>query len=323
MSFNCSFFKTIDNRDKAYLLGLMVNDISLNSKITINKSSIPKGFITAMAMDQDNYTFTNTEIIIDSQQMVNDITEQLLTHEMPDISDDLIYHFIRGIFESVGSISPKRRFCVFSVPKNKVAPIAKLCKPTRIDDENSLVFEGTTAVDFLSKLYDSLDSNDETFSHTSCDIYLDYIGCKGSGIPVCEFIKIVPTAFSPSKGRATDEGYDLHLISVDKQISAITTRYDTGLIIVPPDNWHVEVLPRSSLSNSGYMLANSVGLIDESYRGSIKVVLTKIDPSAKDLELPFKAVQIVLRKSYHFLCDEASSIKDQTDRGSGGFGSTN
>ncbi len=30
--------------------------------------------------------------------------------------------------------------------------------------------------------------------------------------------------------------------------------------IQPEEGWHVEILPRSSLSNSGYMLSNSVGL---------------------------------------------------------------
>ncbi len=46
------------------------------------------------------------------------------------------------------------------------------------------------------------------------------------------------------------------------------------------------------------MLSNSVGLIDSSYRGTLKVTLTKIANDAEDIKLPFKAVQMVLRKMF-------------------------
>jgi dUTP pyrophosphatase len=146
------------------------------------------------------------------------------------------------------------------------------------------------------------------------------IGYKDS-IPSCLCVKTRSDAIIPSKSRATDEGYDLTLISVDKVISKMTTRYDTGIKTQPPPGYHLELLPRSSLSNSGYILANSVGLIDCPFRGSLKVVLTKIDPDMPDLTLPFKCMQMVLRKNIHFLVDEVTEI-DDTARGSGGFGST-
>ncbi len=50
-------------------------------------------------------------------------------------------------------------------------------------------------------------------------------------------------------------------------------------------------ITKKFLSNSGYMLSNSVGLIDSSYRGTLKVTLTKIANDAEDIKLPFKAVQ--------------------------------
>ncbi len=44
-------------------------------------------------------------------------------------------------------------------------------------------------------------------------------------------------------------------------------------------------ITKSSLSNSGYMLSNSVGLIDSSYRGTLKVTLTKIANDAEDIKI--------------------------------------
>ncbi len=61
---------------------------------------------------------------------------------------------------------------------------------------------------------------------------------------------------------------------------------------------HVEILPRSSLSNSGYMLSNSVGLIDSSYRGTLKVTLTKIANDAEDINCPLKLCKWSLEKMF-------------------------
>ncbi len=72
----------------------------------------------------------------------------------------------------------------------------------------------------------------------------------------------------------------------------------------------------------GLYVINSVGLIDSSYRGTLKVTLTKIANDAEDIKLPFKAVQMVLRKNVHYICEETEEL-DDTERGEGGFGSTN
>jgi dUTP pyrophosphatase len=68
------------------------------------------------------------------------------------------------------------------------------------------------------------------------------------------------------------------------------------------------------------MLANSVGIIDASYRGSIKVVLTG-DDSLGGLSLPFKGFQLILRKLEEADVVEVDDL-DATVRGDGGFGSS-
>ena len=166
---------------------------------------------------------------------------------------------------------------------------------------DGIQFVGTNAVDFLGK-----------------------IKCL-ENVPVCKFAKLSNSAVKPFKKFASDEGYDLVVIDIDKKISDSTYRFDTGLAVEPPDGYHVEILPRSSLSNTGWMLANSIGLIDSSYRGSLRIVLTKVDPQGleyKDL-LNTAVAQAVLRKNVHY---EFEQIKPEnltsTKRGSSGFGST-
>lgn len=47
--------------------------------------------------------------------------------------------------------------------------------------------------------------------------------------------------------------------------------YDTGLEIAPEEFHHTLVLPRSSISKTNLFLRNSIGLIDNGYRGTIKL----------------------------------------------------
>jgi dUTP pyrophosphatase len=183
----------------------------------------------------------------------------------------------------------------------------------------NVLISGINAIDLLSKIYDNLTTSDDIWNLSDYSMYLEMLGYSGS-IPRCKFTS-TKNAIVPSKIRASDEGYDLWLISIDKKISDYITRFETGIRVQPEVGYHVEILPRSSLPQNGYMLGNSIGLIDPGYTGTLKVTLVKIDPRAPDLTLPFKAVQMVLRKSNHFLLKHVDSL-DNTNRGEGGFGST-
>ena len=143
---------------------------------------------------------------------------------------------------------------------------------------------------------------------------------------VCD-IQLHPTDFphevvTPQKAHGSDVGHDLSAIGVAKQISAMTALYETGVSVCPPDGYYVQILPRSSLSKSGYVLSNSVGIIDPSYRGTLKIALTKIDPSAPAIEFPFRCAQMVLSPYVHFKVNPVETL-NVTQRNDGGFGSSN
>ena len=127
-------------------------------------------------------------------------------------------------------------------------------------------------------------------------------------------------AVVPSLGTPYSSGYDLTLISIDKKFTDNVTLYDTGVSVEPPTGYYTEIYARSSLSKSGHMIANSVGIIDSDYRGTLKVALWK-DPSAPELELPFKGCQLIIRKRERMLTEVVRELST-TSRGDGGFGST-
>jgi dUTP pyrophosphatase len=139
-----------------------------------------------------------------------------------------------------------------------------------------------------------------------------------------KYIKVVivdEKAVLPTKAHPSDIGYDLTSISVSKNISKNIILFETGIKVSPPDGYYIEIIPRSSMSKTGYMLANSVGIIDPSYTGTLKIALIKVDESLPDIELPFTRCQLVLRKVEYSFIEQVNSIRD-TDRGCGGFGSS-
>lgn len=156
------------------------------------------------------------------------------------------------------------------------------------------------------------------FGDINQELYLDM---------TIRFKRHSPEAVIPAKAHPSDSGYDLTLIKVDKTIAlpvgdGLVTMYDTGISVEPPTGYYFDAVPRSSLFKTGYILANSVGIIDRSYRGTIKAALMKLDTRMPDLELPARVLQLVPRRIEYMFTKEVEELTSTT-RESGGFGSTN
>lgn len=135
-----------------------------------------------------------------------------------------------------------------------------------------------------------------------------------------KFKKTDHRAVTPTRAHVTDIGVDLTAIKVEKTYGDVVL-FNTGLQVMPPEGYYTEIVPRSSLSKTGYMLANSVGIIDPSYRGDLMIALRQVDMNAERLEPPFCKCQLVMRKAEYFNMDEVVEL-NETKRGDGGFGSS-
>lgn len=134
-------------------------------------------------------------------------------------------------------------------------------------------------------------------------------------------IRTSEKAVLPKKAGINEVGYDLTIIEKVKDIDPYTIMYDTGIIIKPPDGYYIEIVPRSSIVKSGWVLANSIGIIDPTYRDTLRVVLKRVDHSQHEIELPSKICQLVLRKMTTYFDVKEVIHLDTTER-TGGFGST-
>lgn len=213
-----------------------------------------------------------------------------------------LWLYIRGYIENSLSIEFSTKFknipiLVIDTYNNKL--MTKLDTITNIPyiiESNCIKLYGTNCIDFLGKLYNydyEFDINKEVYVRygikVSKEVYNKFqnlIGMSYNEIDTCGFYKTDPNAVTPTKGNFSDVGYDLTIIKVFKQINNTTTLYDTGIKVFPKFGYYSEIVPRSSLSKSGYMLANSIGIIELSYLGNLYIALTKIDKDSPDLELP-------------------------------------
>lgn len=130
------------------------------------------------------------------------------------------------------------------------------------------------------------------------------------------------SAVMPTK-RIIDVGYDLTIVKALHQPTPLTTLYETYVSLDIPFGFYVELVPRSSISKTGYVLANNVGVIDPGYTGTVKVPLMKLDPHVQDLVLPMRIAQLIVKPN---IISEAFDATEHdrivNDRGSGAFGST-
>lgn len=126
--------------------------------------------------------------------------------------------------------------------------------------------------------------------------------------------------------------------SVGMDLTATSKKYDeygnvvfgTGISIQIPDGYYADLRPRSSISKYDLVLANSVGTIDSDYRGelilkfkpSVYFGVNRGDDDGVMYNVGDRIAQLVILPYPKVSFVEVDELSD-TERGTGGFGSTN
>ena len=96
----------------------------------------------------------------------------------------------------------------------------------------------------------------------------------------------------------------------------------TGIFMELPIGYEAQVRPRSGLAfKKGITVLNSPGTIDADYRGEVGVILVNLSDEEFIIEDGERIAQMVLAKHEQVNWFEVETLKE-TERGSGGFGST-
>ena|ERR1035437_971916 len=132
----------------------------------------------------------------------------------------------------------------------------------------------------------------------------------------------------PEYATSGSSGFDLRA-SLETSITIKAGKKDivpTGLYFEIPENFEIQIRPRSGLAaKNGVTVLNSPGTIDADYRGEIKVIL--INHGEEDFviqngdRIAQAVIASVIGRNVVSLT-KIDEISSNTERGSGGFGST-
>ena len=136
--------------------------------------------------------------------------------------------------------------------------------------------------------------------------------------------RLRPDASLPKPATAQAAGLDLtaamdHPITLDPgSIAAIPC----GFAMALPAGFEAQIRPRSGLAlRNGISMPNAPGTIDADYRGEVKVPLINLGRDTFVVEPGMRIAQMVIAAVPSVQIVE-TDILDETERGTGGFGST-
>lgn len=139
--------------------------------------------------------------------------------------------------------------------------------------------------------------------------------------PLLLFLKTLPNAEQPFKQRQSDVSLELTLVSrVDNRTEdnvGEVNLFDTGLSAVIPLGTYLEIIASPQLYKAGYMLAHGSHIIQPEDRNNIVVPLYKFK-DGPDLELPFRAAQIVPRAA-HYIQTTLAAVTKRSDNQSNSY----
>lgn len=137
-------------------------------------------------------------------------------------------------------------------------------------------------------------------------------------LPNLKDIPLPHYATAQSAGMDLSAAIDEPLIIKSGQVEIVPT----GIAIALPAGTEAQIRPRSGLAaKNSITVLNSPGTIDADYRGEIKAILINHGPEDFTITPGMRIAQMVIAKYEHVQLKEVDSL-DDTDRGTGGFGST-
>jgi len=137
-----------------------------------------------------------------------------------------------------------------------------------------------------------------------------------------EIKKLSEKAIIPVYQNPGDAGLDLCSIEEYSLHPNETKLIKTGLAISLPDGIEAQIRPRSGLAlKHSITVLNTPGTIDSGYRGEVSIILINHGKETFYITPGMRIAQMVIAPVLRAEIEEVESL-DETQRGTGGFGST-
>ena len=130
----------------------------------------------------------------------------------------------------------------------------------------------------------------------------------------------------PTYSKEGDACMDVYVHSIEYKDDGKVV-YHTGLHFALPEDYEMEIRPRSSNTKTLAVMQNAPGTLDQGYRGELMIVHRQIDDpsnSCSEYGVGDRVAQILVRRRERIIWDEVNTFKElgDTERGENGFGST-
>ena len=129
----------------------------------------------------------------------------------------------------------------------------------------------------------------------------------------------------PTYAKEGDSGFDLRANEGGTLRSLERKLVSTGLYFELQEGYELQIRPRSGLAyKNGITVLNSPGTVDTGYRGEVKVLLVNLSNDDFTWEKGERIAQGVITSRVSTDFGELEEVKElaESERGSGGFGST-
>jgi dUTP pyrophosphatase len=135
--------------------------------------------------------------------------------------------------------------------------------------------------------------------------------------------KLNPDAVIPKYATAGAACFDLQTINPSENVHMTDSQlFHTGLSFEIPEGYVMMVYSRSGHGyKNGVRLSNCVGVIDSDYRGEVMVKLHNDGNTHMPISKGDRVAQAMIIPVHTFELEEAEELSE-TERGTGGFGST-
>lgn len=128
----------------------------------------------------------------------------------------------------------------------------------------------------------------------------------------------------PTYGKDGDACMDVYVHHVENKSDGRIV-YHTGLHFRLPEDYEMEIRPRSSNTKTHAVMQNAPGTLDEGYTGELMIVHRRMDKyDDPEYQVGDRVAQILIRHRERIIWQEVTTQEElgTTERGAGGFGST-
>ena len=133
-----------------------------------------------------------------------------------------------------------------------------------------------------------------------------------------KFKKMNPNAVIPKRGTTGSAGFDLTAVSIEETDQFV--KYYTGIAVQIPAGYFGMLVPRSSVVKTGMHMGNSIGIIDSDFVGELSAVFY-LRSGCRVYNVGDRIGQLVIMPIPAVEYVEVEELSE-TERGSGGYGST-